>query len=329
MLQSLSFLHCISYKPFTPFTQRVQISPHNDLIYQKKHFQSPWRISYPRSAIHQSTWLMSTPGPKSRMNRKFVKVTLAKRSKPGRPSRAEYELQEKSAAKSEKTIVIQRSGMNAAVVLSGELRDFFGTDMMIRRDAIAGISKYIREQNLTCEDNKRKFRLDETLKNTFKTDGEFLFLQINKLLRPLLRTPAQEGPDYEKRAQVMFDQYVESRGALTWKDKRIMRSQRGKKSAAVQKTFRKKGEGIFRDVVVDDDLAKICGRKRQMPRPEVMKRIWRYIKKHNLQDPSNGRVIKLDDKLGKAIGVNCETIDSFHLGKYVWKKVHTERPPDT
>ena len=39
-----------------------------------------------------------------------------------------------------------------------------------------------------------------------------------------------------------------------------------------------------------------------MPRTEVTKKLWDYIKKHNLQDPANKRNIKADDKLQKVFG---------------------------
>ena len=43
-------------------------------------------------------------------------------------------------------------------------------------------------------------------------------------------------------------------------------------------------------------LAAVIGSK-PMPRTEVTKQIWAYIKKHNLQDPANKRMINADAKL--------------------------------
>merc|ERR1711860_52024 len=43
-------------------------------------------------------------------------------------------------------------------------------------------------------------------------------------------------------------------------------------------------------------LALICGRK-LLDRHEALKAIWRYIKKHDLQDPSQRTIIVCDDKL--------------------------------
>merc|ERR1711918_323274 len=67
----------------------------------------------------------------------------------------------------------------------------------------------------------------------------------------------------------------------------------GKKNALAMK---KKGVGIFAPKTLSPALAAICGKK-IMPRTEVTKKIWVYIKKHGL---NNGRTIKPDATL-KAI----------------------------
>merc|ERR1719473_113073 len=67
----------------------------------------------------------------------------------------------------------------------------------------------------------------------------------------------------------------------------------GKKMAAAMK---KAGKGIFAPKMLSESLAAICGGKK-MPRTEVTKKIWVYIKSHKLNE---GRVIKPDTKL-KAI----------------------------
>merc|ERR1719465_217903 len=59
---------------------------------------------------------------------------------------------------------------------------------------------------------------------------------------------------------------------------------------------KKKGVGIFAPKALSDSLAAICGGKK-MPRTEVTKKIWVYIKKNNL---NTGRTIKPDATL-KAI----------------------------
>ena len=52
------------------------------------------------------------------------------------------------------------------------------------------------------------------------------------------------------------------------------------------------------------------------PRTEVTKKIWAYIKKHNLQDPANKRMINADDKL-KAIFGGKKQVSMFEMTKLV------------
>merc|ERR1712196_380276 len=68
----------------------------------------------------------------------------------------------------------------------------------------------------------------------------------------------------------------------------------GKKTAAMMK---KKGIGLFATKTLSADLAAICG-KNKMPRTEVTKAIWVYIKKNKL---SKGRTITPDAKLKKVL----------------------------
>lgn len=49
------------------------------------------------------------------------------------------------------------------------------------------------------------------------------------------------------------------------------------------------------------ELEEIVGAK-ELSRPEVVKKVWDYIKAHNLQDPKNKRLIVPDEKLGKVLG---------------------------
>jgi len=50
-----------------------------------------------------------------------------------------------------------------------------------------------------------------------------------------------------------------------------------------------------------DELAEIVG-SADITRAQMVKKIWVYIKKHDLQDPDNGRIIVPDDVLGDVIG---------------------------
>ncbi|MBC7836203.1 SWIB/MDM2 domain-containing protein [Acetobacteraceae bacterium] len=68
---------------------------------------------------------------------------------------------------------------------------------------------------------------------------------------------------------------------------------------------------------ISDELAEVIG-KGPMPRSEVVKKLWVYIKKNNLQDPTNKRNINGDAALKKVFG-GKETVSMFEMTKLVSK----------
>jgi chromatin remodeling complex protein RSC6 len=65
----------------------------------------------------------------------------------------------------------------------------------------------------------------------------------------------------------------------------------------------------------DAALAAVVG-SAPLPRTEVTKKIWDYIRKHNLQDPKDKRTIRADDKL-KAIFGGKSSVSMFEMTKLV------------
>jgi chromatin remodeling complex protein RSC6 len=63
------------------------------------------------------------------------------------------------------------------------------------------------------------------------------------------------------------------------------------------------------------ELAEIVGGS-PIPRTEVMKKVWAYIKKNNLQDAKNRRAINADDKL-KAVFGGKKQVTMFEMTKLV------------
>lgn len=65
----------------------------------------------------------------------------------------------------------------------------------------------------------------------------------------------------------------------------------------------------------DDALAGVVGRD-PLPRTEITKKIWDYIREHNLQDPNNKRNIRADDKLRPIFDGKSE-VSMFEMTKLV------------
>lgn len=79
----------------------------------------------------------------------------------------------------------------------------------------------------------------------------------------------------------------------------------------------KANSAFMKPMNISDDLAEVVG-KGPMPRSEVVKKLWEYIKKHDLQDPSNKRNINADDKLKKVFDGKA-MVNMFEMTKLVSK----------
>ena len=89
-----------------------------------------------------------------------------------------------------------------------------------------------------------------------------------------------------------------------------------------KKTSGRKGTAnaaFMRPVAPDDTLAEVVGSK-PIPRTEVTKRLWAYIKKNGLQDQKNRRMINSDASLKPVFGGKA-TVNMFEMTKLVSKHV--------
>lgn len=77
----------------------------------------------------------------------------------------------------------------------------------------------------------------------------------------------------------------------------------------------KKNAGFMKPLQPDAVLAAVVGDK-PLPRTEVVKSLWAYIKKNDLQDPKNKRNINADDKLKLVFG-GKKQVNMFEMTKLV------------
>lgn len=74
---------------------------------------------------------------------------------------------------------------------------------------------------------------------------------------------------------------------------------------------------FMKPMTLSSELEAVVG-KGPMPRSEVVKNLWVYIKKHGLQDTTNKRNINPDEKLDKVFG-GKGTVSMFEMTKLVSK----------
>lgn len=76
-----------------------------------------------------------------------------------------------------------------------------------------------------------------------------------------------------------------------------------------------RGRGLAKPVQPDADLGAVVGSD-PMPRTEIIKRIWDYIRSNDLQDPENRRMINADAKL-RPVFDGQDQVSMFQMTKLV------------
>lgn len=82
------------------------------------------------------------------------------------------------------------------------------------------------------------------------------------------------------------------------------------------KPKRKASAAFMKPVQPDEKLAAVVGSE-PLPRTDVTRKLWDYIRSHNLQDPENKTFIRADEKL-KAVFDGKERVSMFEMTKLVY-----------
>lgn len=211
--------------------------------------------------------------------------------------------------------------MNYPVVLSKELRQFLGKEMMTRAEILSKLCHYIRENDLNVKGNKQFFYCNEVFQKLFKVDGKYRLLQLQTLIKPHLIRPSALGKDCEDKANKLFKKYLEERNAISSDDVDGSKDPRGMNSAKAQRELYAKGLGMYAEVELSPSIRSICGGKERMARPKILQSVWNYIKSNELQDSRQRRTIIIDDVLGEALQItDRDSLDCFELPKYIWRQ---------
>jgi chromatin remodeling complex protein RSC6 len=92
-----------------------------------------------------------------------------------------------------------------------------------------------------------------------------------------------------------------------------------KKAAPKKKSARKPNAAFMAALTLSPALGEVVGNK-PLPRTQIIKKIWDYIKKNGLQDSKNRRMINADAKLKVVFGGKTQ-VSMFELAKIVNKHV--------
>ncbi|KAL0377752.1 UNVERIFIED_CONTAM: Upstream activation factor subunit spp27 [Sesamum radiatum] len=191
-------------------------------------------------------------------------------------------------------------GFTKLCSLSPELQKFTGVPELARTEVVKQLWSYIRENNLQDPSNRRNIICDDTLRNLFGVDTIDMF-QMNKALAKHIWPLDSDGAASTNSAP-KEKQRKQERDEDQDEPKRKEKRQRGGNSA------------FLAPLKLSDALAKFLGTgESALPRSDVVKRIWEYIKLNNLQDPSDKRQIICDEKLKELF--NVDTFCGFTVAK--------------
>jgi chromatin remodeling complex protein RSC6 len=98
--------------------------------------------------------------------------------------------------------------------------------------------------------------------------------------------------------------------------------------AKVRKVSRKRAynSAFMKPLTPDAHLAEIVG-KEPLPRTEATKRVWGYIRMHNLQDPGDKRTIIADAKLRPVFGGRA-SVSMFELSREINRRLRFRTTTD-
>ncbi|NCO83806.1 MAG: hypothetical protein COZ31_10515 [Nitrospirae bacterium CG_4_10_14_3_um_filter_44_29] len=110
---------------------------------------------------------------------------------------------------------------------------------------------------------------------------------------------------------------VKKKAAKKKAAKKVVKKVAKKKVVKKAKTKRKPNAAFMKPMNISDALAAVVGSK-PLPRTEVTKKLWQYIKKNGLQDKINRRMINADANL-KAVFGGKGKVSMFEMTKLVNK----------
>ena len=91
------------------------------------------------------------------------------------------------------------------------------------------------------------------------------------------------------------------------------------KKPSKKKSARKPSAAFMKAMQPSPALAKVVGEK-PLPRTEVVKKVWAYVKKRDLQDKKNRRNINADENLLQVFG-GRKTVSMFEMTKHLNKNL--------
>jgi chromatin remodeling complex protein RSC6 len=105
--------------------------------------------------------------------------------------------------------------------------------------------------------------------------------------------------------------------------KRTAARSTARRTTTKRRTARKPNAAFMAPLMPSSELAMVVGSS-SMPRTEVTKKIWAYIKRNGLQDKANRRMVNADEKLRAVFGGKRQ-VSMFEMTKLVSRHLKSTR----
>ncbi|OQR85037.1 hypothetical protein ACHHYP_12404 [Achlya hypogyna] len=207
-------------------------------------------------------------------------------------------------------------GFASEMVLSPELAAVLGVEKSSRPQLVKKMWDYIRENGLQDPNDKRTILLDDTLKGVFKRDS-FTMFSMNKFLKRHVKKESEltgngwddiprDGESSEEDEAKTAEK--ERKKAVKAARKTAAKSEKGEKP---KRAAPAPNTGINAPLELSKELTELLGES-VLSRPQVVKRLWVYIKENGLQNPENKQEIKCNELLTKLFGESTVTMFSMN-----------------
>ncbi|WRX15776.1 SWIB/MDM2 domain - like 6 [Theobroma cacao] len=202
--------------------------------------------------------------------------------------------------------------------------------MVSDSDLVTRLREILRDSDLdTATAGSVRRQLEKDFGVDLSDRKGFVRDQIDIFLETLNQENEKEerGPEYENaKIEEDDDEEEESKGEgsekprqflvlILWIVVALFLFRRGSK---VDKPVKKRGGGFQKVCSLSPQLQKVVGQS-ELPRTEVVKKLWLYIRENNLQDPKNKRNIICDESLRAIFRVN--SINMFQMNKALTKHI--------
>ncbi|KAJ7524586.1 hypothetical protein O6H91_17G012800 [Diphasiastrum complanatum] len=184
--------------------------------------------------------------------------------------------------------------------------DLSGKKVFIREH----IDLFLKQRQQQQEENKVKVEKSKKLEEKVNKEGKSKGLKDQELEKVKEKEKEKTSSKRKKGASAPAWIEVDSKRVRAKIERAI------KESMVKEKKKRTSGGGLNKSCSLSAELQAILG-KDELPRTQVVKQLWEYIRQNNLQDPGNKRKIICDDALRALFGT--DRTDMFKMNKLLSK----------